>query len=192
MKNMMKRLLALALAAVTAASLAGCTIDLTGKGDEEENDTKIWAQASSNTITLPEGMDSSARFSTQLVDNSMYVVFNGIQKRDSGYFSAPNGSLTFTTVTTAESEKLQQYKVAVWKLVDGGTQYVNNTTVYFKTDGTAYSYTVDGLDASARYRLTLSYDSSKYYMYGQLRVDGIGEMGAAPAESDAASSGAAA
>ncbi|MCI2046308.1 MAG: hypothetical protein LKJ90_01160 [Faecalibacterium sp.] len=193
MRNMTKRLLALALAAVMTATLAGCTIDLTGGDGEDEETTTKWAESSTDTITLPQDMDATARFATELVDNSMYVVFNGIQKRDTGYFSAPNGSLTFTVNATAEAEKLQKFKIAMWKLVDGGTEYVDGTTVYYKTDGTCYSYTVEGLDASARYRLTLSYDKVSYYMYGQVRVDGVGEMGAAPDEADsAASSGAAA
>ena len=176
-----------------AATLAGCSINLTGSDGEDEQTTTKWAESTTDTITLPEGLDATARFATTLVDGSMYIVFNGIQKRDTGYFSAPNGSLTFTVSATAEAENLQKFKIAVWKLVDGGTQYVDGTTVYYKTDGTCYAKTIDGLDPSARYRLTLSYDKSSYYMYGQVRVDGIGEMGAAPTESDSsASSGAAA
>ena len=30
-----------------------------------------------------------------------------------------------------------------------------------------------GLDPAASYRLTISYDSSRYYLYGGLKVEGI-------------------
>lgn len=182
MKNKTKRLVTLLLAAVLALALAGCTIDLSGGSDGEENN-RTWAQAG-GSITLPEGMDATARFATQQQDGAMYVVFNGIQKRNTGYFSAPNGELTFTACATAEAENLQQFKIAVWKKVEGGTQYVDGSTIYFKTDGTCYTATVSGLDPAASYRLTLSYDKSSYYMYGQVRVDGVAEMGAVPEDTE--------
>ena len=42
-----------------------------------------------------------------------------------------------------------------------------------KTDGTDYTCTISGLDPAASYRLTISYDSSRYYLYGGLKVEGI-------------------
>jgi hypothetical protein len=180
-----KQLLALVLAAAAALSLAGCELDFS---KEAASDTTKWGTASTDSITLPADMDATATFATEQVDNSMYIVFNGIQKRDTGYFTAPGGALTFTVTATAEAENLQQFKIAVWKLVDGGTQYVTDTNIYYKTDGACYAYTIDGLDPAASYRLTLSYDKSKYYMYGKVRVDGVAAMGAAPAESDSAAS----
>ena len=32
---------------------------------------------------------------------------------------------------------------------------------------------IGGLDPAASYRLTISYDSSRYYLYGGLKVEGI-------------------
>ena len=58
--------------------------------------------------------------------------------------------------------------------VDGGAQYVDNTTFYFVTDGQNYHCDIGNLDPNASYRLTISYDSSKYYLYGLLKVEGIG------------------
>lgn len=182
MKQMKKRLLALMLALAAVLTLAGCTLDFSG---EEEADTRTWATAG-GSITLPEDMDATARFATQQVDGTMYVVFNGIQKRDTGYFTAPGGTLTFTACATAEADNLQQFKIAVWKQVDGGTQYVDGGTIYVKTDGTCYTYTLEGLDPAASYRLTLSYDKTAYYMYGQVKVEGIAALGAAPEEADSA------
>ena len=37
-----------------------------------------------------------------------------------------------------------------------------------------FRYVISGLDPAASYRLTISYDSSRYYLYGGLKVEGIG------------------
>ena len=47
-------------------------------------------------------------------------------------------------------------------------------TYYIKTDGTDYTCTISGLDPAAIYRMTISYDSSRYYLYGLLKVEGVG------------------
>ncbi len=62
--------------------------------------------------------------------------------------------------------------MAVWKKVDGGAEYVADSTYYICTDGTNYRCTISGLDPAAQYRVTISYDSSKYYLYGLLKVEG--------------------
>lgn len=176
-----KRLSVLLLAAALVLSLAGCKATLTSlarkamglSNEVEEEDTTRWAEATSDTIVLPEGVDSTARFTAERGENGqLYVVFNGIWTRDTGYFLAPNGTLTLTATGTAEGT--QRYKVALWELVPGGTQYVDGSTGYIPTDGGTYTYSVSGLDPEASYRLTISYDSSKYYLYGIVRVDGIG------------------
>ena len=48
-----------------------------------------------------------------------------------------------------------------------------DSTYYFKTDGQNYRCVISGLDPAASYRLTISYDSSRYYLYGGLKVEGI-------------------
>lgn len=180
MEKQAKRLFALAAALMLALALAGCKAAATdlahkvlGISDVEEEDTTRWAEAAPAGITLPEGMDSTAKFAAERAgEGQLYIVFNGIWTRDTSYFLAPNGSLTFTA--TGSAEGTQKYKIAVWKLVDGGTQYVDGSTGYIKTDGNPYTYTVTGLDPAASYRLTISYDSRSYYLYGVVRVDGIG------------------
>ena len=57
--------------------------------------------------------------------------------------------------------------------MDGGAEYVAGSTGYIKTDGTNYRYTVTGLDPAASYRITVSYDSSKYYLYGMFQAEGV-------------------
>ena len=72
------------------------------------------------------------------------------------------------------AEGTQKFKVALWKKVDGGVEYVPDSTYYIKTDGTDYTCTISGLDPAAIYRMTISYDSSRYYLYGLLKVEGVG------------------
>ena len=40
-------------------------------------------------------------------------------------------------------------------------------------DGSNYRFTIGGLDPAAQYRLTISYDSSRYYLYGMFKAEGI-------------------
>jgi hypothetical protein len=176
-----KRLCALLAALALVLALAGCkeaAVSLARQvlgtsSDTEEADTTRWAEAASEGITLPESMDSTAKYASKSTeDGRLYFVFNGIWTRETDYFSAPNGTLTLTASGSAEGT--QKYKIALWKRVSGGTEYVDGSTAYIHTDGGTYTYTVDGLDPSAQYRLTISYDSTKYYLYGMIRVDGIG------------------
>ena len=116
--------------------------------------------------------DSSAKFATATADGCLYAVFNGIWSRQTSYFTVPSGTLSIMGCGTAEGT--QRFKVAVWKKVDGGAEYVTDSTYYIHTDGTDYRCTISGLDPAAQYRVTISYDSSKYYLYGLLKVEGIG------------------
>ena len=104
-----------------------------------------------------------------MVDGTLYAVFNGIWSRQTNYFAAPTGTLTVMACGTAEGT--QKFKVALWKKVDGGVEYVPDSTYYIKTDGTDYTCTISGLDPAAIYRMTISYDSSRYYLYGLLKVE---------------------
>ena len=115
--------------------------------------------------------DGSAKYASAAVNGSLNLVFNGIWSRQTDYFTVPGGSLTITGYGTAEGT--QRYKISVWQKVAGGAQYVNDSTYYFKTDGQNYRCVISGLDPAASYRLTISYDSSRYYLYGGLKVEGI-------------------
>ena len=98
-------------------------------------------------------------------------MYNGIGPRNPGYFRVPGDSLTTPACGTAEG--VQEYKIALWKKVDGGAQYVDGSTGYIHTDGSNYRFTIGGLDPAAQYRLTISYDSSRYYLYGMFKAEGI-------------------
>jgi len=177
--KMKKRLIALLLAVVLAVGLTGCKDALkgivhkaTGTTDEvQEEDTTRWADSTSDPLIIQGIADSSAKFATATADGCLYAVFNGIWSRQTGYFTVPSGSLNIMACGTAEGT--QKFKVALWKKVDGGAEYVPDSTYYIKTDGTDYTCTISGLDPAAQYRVTISYDSSKYYLYGLLKVEGI-------------------
>ncbi len=165
------KLLALLLAAILAVTM------LTACGDEvatEEEEKKLQrAEATDAAITLPEGMDPEAHFATQFNEAGATVVFNGINDYDTGYFTVPSGSMTIRAKATGEAEGMKSFKVAVWKKVDNGAEYVANTTVYYYTNGEVNTYTFEGLDPAAQYRLNLSYDAYRYRIFGQMQVDGV-------------------
>ena len=178
--KMKKRIVVLLMALVLAVGLTGCKDTLksivhkaSGTSDEvQEEDTTRWADQTSDPLIIQGIADSSAKFATATADGCLYAVFNGIWSRQTDYFTVPGGSLTITGYGTAEGT--QRYKVSVWQKVAGGAQYVNGSTYYIKTDGQNYRCVISGLDPAASYRLTISYDSSRYYLYGGLKVEGIG------------------
>ena len=177
--KMKKRIAALLLAAVLAVSLTGCKDALksivhkaTGTSDEvQDEDTTRWAEQTSEPLIIQGIADASAKFATATADGCLYAVFNGIWSRQTSYFTVPGGTLNIMACGTAEGT--QKFKVALWKKVDGGAEYVPESTYYVKTDGTDYRCTVSGLDPAAQYRVTISYDSSRYYLYGLLKAEGI-------------------
>lgn len=171
-----KRILAFALAAVLAVVvLTGCKSivqKVFGSSNEvQEDDTTQWAVLSSDPLMLDGIADTTAKYATARANGALNIVFNGIWSRQTDYFTVPGGSLTITGYGTAEGT--QRYKISVWQKVAGGAQYVNDSTYYFKTDGQNYRCVISGLDPAASYRLTISYDSSRYYLYGGLKVEGI-------------------
>ena len=178
--KMKKQLLALLLAAVMVLSLTGCKETLkkvvqkvTGHSEEvQEEDTTRWAESTADPLIIQGIADASAKYATATADGCLYAVFNGIWSRNTGYFTVPGGSLNIMACGTAEGT--QKFKVALWKKVDGGAQYVDNTTFYFTADGQNYHCDIDNLDPNASYRVTISYDSSRYYLYGLMKVEGIG------------------
>lgn len=163
----------LLLALVSCRDTLGAIKDqLTGKSDAvQEEDTTQWAELTTDPLSLEGIADPSAKYATAAVNSCLNIVFNGIWSRQTDYFTAPNGVITVTGYGTAEGT--QKYKIAVWRKADGGAQYVDGSTYYIKTDGQNYRCSIGGLDPAASYRLTISYDSSRYYLYGGLKVEGI-------------------
>ena len=149
-----KRILAFALAAVLAVVvLSGCKSivqKVFGSSNEvQEDDTTQWAVLSSDPLML-----------------------DGIADTKTEYFTVPSGLLSIYGCGTTDGGA-QKFKVSLWKKVDGGAQYVDNTTFYFTADGQNYHCDIGNLDPNASYRVTISYDSSRYYLYGLMKVEGI-------------------
>ena len=167
-----KRILAFALAAVLAVVvLTGCKSivqKVFGSSNEvQEDDTTQWAVLSSDPLMLDGIADSTAKYATARANGALNIVFNGIWSRKTEYFTVPSGLLSIYGGA-------QKFKVSLWKKVDGGAQYVDNTTFYFTADGQNYHCDIGNLDPNASYRVTISYDSSRYYLYGLMKVEGIG------------------
>lgn len=186
--------IALALALCLALSLSACSpkqalkdavvkaVTVLGFRDEsafdEEEATKVMA-TSGGEVAFPEGFDStSGKLVTQAAGDTLYVAFNGIQNRSTEYFVPAGDSITVTGYATTEStsENYQVFKVAVWQLSDdkATTSYVQGSTVYYTTDGTCYTYTITGLTPGKQYKVNISYDSSKFYVTGGLKIQGLG------------------
>ena len=136
------------LVLLVAASGVKTVLDMKNSADNEvqEEDSTRWAELTSDPLNLEGIADASAKYASAAVNGSLNLVFNGIWSRQTDYFTVPGGSLTITGY---------------------GTYYIH-------TDGTDYRCTISGLDPAASYRLTISYDSSRYYLYGGLKVEGIG------------------
>ena len=162
------------LVLLVAASGVKTVLDMKNSADNEvqEEDSTRWAELTSDPLNLEGIADASAKYASAAVNGSLNIVFNGIWSRQTNYFAAPTGTLTVMACGTAEGT--QKFKVALWKKVDGGVEYVPDSTYYIKTDGTDYTCTISGLDPAAIYRMTISYDSSRYYLYGLLKVEGVG------------------
>lgn len=189
-----KKLLALVLALAMALTMTACSpkemaVNAILKlatvlgfreegGSDEEETTDIYAPEG-GSISFPEGMDTSSRFTTQISDGTLYVSFNGIQSRqnrNTPYFVAAGDSVTITSYAETESTGLLEYKAALWGLNDdqSTTSYVLDSTVYFTTGGACYTQTISGLTPGRRYKVNISYDSSKYYITGGMAITGIG------------------
>lgn len=173
-----KRILAFALAAVLAVVvLSGCKSivqKVFGSSNEvQEDDTTQWAVLSSDPLMLDGIADTTAKYATAQANGALNIVFNGIWSRKTEYFTVPSGLLSIYGCGTTDGGA-QKFKVSLWKKVDGGAQYVDNTTFYFTADGQNYHCDIGNLDPNASYRVTISYDSSRYYLYGLMKVEGIG------------------
>lgn len=173
-----KRILAFALAAVLAVVvLTGCKSivqKVFGSSNEvQEDDTTQWAVLSSDPLMLDGIADTTAKYVTARANGTLNIVFNGIWSRKTEYFTVPSGLLSIYGCGTTDGGA-QKFKVSLWKKVDGGAQYVDNTTFYFTADGQNYHCDIGNLDPNASYRVTISYDSSRYYLYGLMKVEGIG------------------
>lgn len=168
----MKKLLALLLCGALALGLCACGAD----PEQKESVTNDVYAERGGSIELPEDMDTSRRFNTMMVGDTMYIDFNRVMTRNTGYFYTSGDTITITSYATTESTGLLEYKAGLWELTnDGMAQYVNGCTLYFTTGGKCYTGTFSGLDPNVRYKITLSYDSGVYYISGAMKVEGLSD-----------------
>ena len=167
-------MLAAVLAVVVLSGCKSIAQKVFGSSNEvQEDDTTQWAVLSSDPLVIDGIADTTAKYATARANGALNIVFNGIWSRQTEYFTVPSGLLSIYGCGTTDGGA-QKFKVSLWKKVDGGAEYVTDSTYYIHTDGTDYRCTISGLDPAAQYRVTISYDSSKYYLYGLLKVEGIG------------------
>lgn len=170
----LRRLLAFLLALVLCTGLlAGC-----GKKDEEqpeeEPSKEIQSTRGGSGPEFSEEFDQTARFATEVNGDTLGVVFNGIQNRSTPYFTPAGSSITVDARATTESESLFGYRVSLWRQTDYGTTvYTEGNTLALTADGQWYTGSFSGLIPGARYKLTLAYDSSKFYLSGTMAVRGL-------------------
>ncbi len=175
----MRRALALLLALTLCAGLlAGCKKE---EVEQEAHTNVVTAQAGGGAVPFAEGFDTSQRFGSQVVGDTLCVAFNGIQNNrryKMPYFTAAGDTLTVTGTATAESERNKTYRVMLWKRVEGGMEYVGTEgrpgTMELTADGSAYTGQFTGLEPGAQYKIGLSYDGrGKYFISGELSVQGL-------------------
>lgn len=185
-----KRIGVAALALVLALSLTACSpkdmlgnmilgvADLFGLRSESSNDDEAEETVATpgGSISFPEGMDTQSRFPTMVSGDTLYIAFNGISNRSTDYFVAASDTVTLTAYATTESATILEFKAALWELSDDQTKtsYLQGSTVYFPTGGECSTYTVSGLTPGKMYKVTVSYDSVRYYITGGMTVTGVG------------------
>ncbi|WP_419503365.1 hypothetical protein [Candidatus Allofournierella excrementavium] len=169
------RFLALALAMVLALSLLpGCG----GSEEEPEATTKNEAQLGGSITWPEEGLDTSATLASTIVGDTLYMVFNGVQARTSGYFTPAGDTITITSSATTTSETRFAYRVTLWKETYGGREYVDGGIMYFTADGECRTGTFTGLEAGTRYKIGLAYDGGSHYMSGGVTIAGLAQADA--------------
>lgn len=147
-----------------------------GDGDEEEVDTRKYAQAGGE-ITFPEGMDTAeSRVVSYVEGDTLYVSFNSIQNKDTVYFIAGSDTVTLTAYATSESTGITKFKTALWELSDdrSKTAYVQGSTVWYPTGGDTSTCQISGLTPGKKYKINISFDSFSYYITGGVKLVGVG------------------
>lgn len=176
-KTALHRAAALLMAAMFCAILlVGC-----GSSDdpvEEDTSKVIEAQPGGNSVPFSEGFDTTKRYASEVVGDTLCLAFNNIQTYTSSYFTAAGDTITVTANASAESENNKTFRVVLWKRVDGGAEYFGNGerpgTMEFTADGSNYSAQFSGLEPGVQYKVGLAYDGrGKYRMSGQLSVQGL-------------------
>ena len=176
-KKLFSRLLASALALCLVFSLAACS-----RSSSDDDPGLPHAEAGGSDVPYADGFDTTAKFNTGMNGDTLCIAFNGIQKRDTGYFQPAGDTITLTAAATSDSERLKTFKAALWKQGEGTAVYVEGATLVFTADGELYTGSFSGLDPDAKYKVTISYDSGYYTISGGMSIAGLVEADAAKNE----------
>ena len=147
--KMKKRIVVLLMALVLAVGLIGCKDTL----------QSIVHKASGTSDEVQE--EDTTRWADQTSDP---LIIQGIADSSAKFATATADGCLYAVFNGIWSRQTGYFTVPSGTL----------STYYIHTDGTDYRCTISGLDPAAQYRVTISYDSSKYYLYGLLKVEGIG------------------
>lgn len=167
--NTLKR----ALCLVLVLALALCMFTACKKADEDEPEQEKNYASSGGSINWPEGMDTTTRFASQKEGDVLYISYNGIQNRTSGYFEPAGSSVNITTTGVTESANRKEYRLTLWLETGTGREYVTDSTVYVTADNTHYTASFDGLTPGARYKIGIAYDGGSNYMSGGISISGL-------------------
>ena len=172
------RLAALLLAAALALGLTGCeslkdnVANMLGFSSAEEVDTTNWAEATTDPIMLPDGHRRHRPVDQR---GGQRHPVRGVQRHldpNTGYFQVSGDSLTITACGTAEG--VQEYKIALW--IKGGRRGPVCGRLHrlhpHRRPPTTGSPSA-GWTRRPSTALTISYDSSRYYLYGMFKAEGI-------------------
>ena len=147
--KMKKQLLALLLAAVMVLSLTGC----------KETLKKVAQKITGHSEEVQE--EDTTRWAESTTDP---LIIQGIADASAKYATATADGCLYAVFNGIWSRNTGYFTVP------GGSV---NIMACGTADGTDYRCTISGLDPAAQYRVTISYDSSRYYLYGLMKVEGI-------------------
>lgn len=164
--------MALVLVLTMALSMAAC-----GKEEEQdavaESDSKYQEVTAGGSIDITpvEELDTGARISCVPHEGELYVSFNGIQNKSTDYFQPGSSTITVVCKTTSDAPVIPTYRLSLWMLTDDRkAQYVEDGMALVDADGSCYSITFSGLDTNRKYKLTMGYAATSYYISGLMKV----------------------
>ena len=165
----------LLVAALFTTLLAGCSFTQESDSAPEEDDTPQIEAVEGGSISWPEGLDTSLRFTTGTNEDGtvLYAVFNNVQNRFTGYFTPGSDTITMTSYATTESPSINTYQLTLWKEGYGGREYQDGYTAVYSTSGECQTAQFTGLEPGVRYKIGISFLSGVYYISGGLMVEGL-------------------